>query len=214
MWPCPLGVSQSNPDITEAEADRDQEHRDGESQVNHSNTGYKKETHVWKQLVCTVSVYSERWVGELLPFPQLVREGFFVIAEGQVRRLSLSLDSWKQKSYETHRDLNKEVKPPPRLGQLVSTRGWVQRWNPPRQWWWGTCFGPNGKLKQVYKKLTGSVCLHYSSWDLLLWSSTFRRGESDVEYFSQCLHSWRVREGLCRAQGEPGDPKIQREPWK
>lgn len=44
MWPCPLGVSQSSLDITEA--DRDQEHTDSESQVNYSNIWYKKEMHV------------------------------------------------------------------------------------------------------------------------------------------------------------------------
>ena len=36
----PLGVSQSNPDITEA--DRDQEHTDSESQVNYSNIRARK----------------------------------------------------------------------------------------------------------------------------------------------------------------------------
>lgn len=39
----PLGVSQSNPDITEA--DREQEHTDTELQVNYSNNGDKTEMH-------------------------------------------------------------------------------------------------------------------------------------------------------------------------
>lgn len=84
----------------------------------------------------------------LLPFPQLVEEGFSVAAEDQVRWniLRLSLDSWKQKRCETQGYLDEEVKPPPSLGQLWSAWRWVQRWNLPWQWcWWGTCFGPNGK---------------------------------------------------------------------
>lgn len=39
----PLGVSQSNPNITEA--DREQEHTDTELQVNYSNNGDKTEMH-------------------------------------------------------------------------------------------------------------------------------------------------------------------------
>ena len=65
----PLGVSQSNPDITEA--DRDQEHTDSESQVNYSNIRARKRC----MLACGVPIQRDKWMN-LLPFLQLVREGF------------------------------------------------------------------------------------------------------------------------------------------
>lgn len=67
--------------------------------------------------------FRETGGGNVLPFPQLVREGFSVAAEDQVRSngCRLSLDSWKQKSCETQGYLDRKVKPSPRQGQLWST---------------------------------------------------------------------------------------------
>lgn len=131
-----------------------------------------------------------------------------------MRRNRLSLDSRKQKSCETQEYVNKEVKPSPSLGQLWSSwSGYKEGIYHSRggDGWWGTCFGPNEKqeISKSGRDLV-LVSLPYSSWDLFLWSSKFRRGQSNVKYFSQSFWiSESRRRGCCWVQWKLGTPRCK-----
>lgn len=153
----------------------------------------------------------------LLPFPQLVEEGFSVAAEDQVRWniLRLSLDSWKQKRCETQGYLDEEVKPPPSLGQLWSAWRWVQRWNLPWQWcWWGTCFGPNGKQEVSLEEINSlglplPFFLGFVSLELHV-----QKGQEWCGWniSVSVLGCWRVTGGLCRTWGNLETPTCNENP--